>query len=204
LIAFSVGDCRRRVPQPLSLFQCQQLLPPLLLKLPPLQVPKHRQQGRKLCRHSLQQLKEEEEEGWSSVFKLSPGLSPRVESYLLKTYLLDRVSNGFLPLESGKVNRQPSMMSVQDKQLLALEKRQKLFKEAALQVIFCGLCSCVYHCFATGSAWIRIQTLVLDPGLGAKIFTKLTNLLCFTKKSSVVVTIEVRNLFYFFIVKGIH
>jgi hypothetical protein len=27
------------------------------------------------------------------------------------------------------------MMSVQDKQLLALEKRQKLFKEAALQVL---------------------------------------------------------------------
>jgi hypothetical protein len=112
-----------------------------LLKLPPLQVPKHRQQGRKLCRHSLQQFKEEEE-GWSSVFRLSPGLSPLLESYLLKTYLLDRVSNGFLPLESGKVNRQPSMMSVQDKQLLALEKRQKLFKEAALQVIFCGRNSC--------------------------------------------------------------
>jgi hypothetical protein len=48
----------------------------------------------------------------------------------------------------------------------------------------------------------RDQTLVLDPGLGAKIFTKLTNLLCFSKKSSVVVSIEVRNLFYFFIVKG--
>jgi len=31
-----------------------------------------------------------------------------------------------------KVGRQPSMMSVQDKQLAALEKRQKLFKEAAL------------------------------------------------------------------------
>jgi hypothetical protein len=39
------------------------MLPPLLLKLPPLQVPKHLQQGRKLCRHSPQQLKEEEEVG---------------------------------------------------------------------------------------------------------------------------------------------
>jgi hypothetical protein len=34
----------------------------------------------------------------------------------------------------GKVTRQTSMMSVQEKQLQALEKRQKLFKEAALQV----------------------------------------------------------------------
>ena len=33
-----------------------------------------------------------------------------------------------------KVNRQTSIMSLQEKQLMGLEKRQKLFKEAALQV----------------------------------------------------------------------
>ena len=32
------------------------------------------------------------------------------------------------------MSRQTSMMSLQEKQLMGLEKRQKLFKEAALQV----------------------------------------------------------------------
>ena len=36
-----------------------------------------------------------------------------------------------------KATKQSSLMSLNDKQLMALEKRQKLFKEAALQVKFC-------------------------------------------------------------------
>jgi len=69
--------------------------------------------------------------------KLIP--DPRVKKPLYpgSTRLVSKVrallcETSFLLL--GKVTRQTSMMSVQEKQLQALEKRQKLFKEAALQV----------------------------------------------------------------------